>query len=64
MSHICDTFQTSFVLELVALSYFGLKLLMMAIVKALLSFFNIDLSTVHGAKNAKVLCLFKNAASS
>ena len=35
--HICDTFQTSFILELVALSCFDLKLHMMIIMKALLS---------------------------
>ena len=46
-SHICDHFQTSFVLELVALSYFGLKLLMIVIMKALLSGYNIHISTTH-----------------
>ena len=48
-SHICDTFQTSFVLELVALSCVGLKLLMTVIMKDLLSLYNIDPSTIHEA---------------
>ena len=47
MSHTCDTFQTSFVLELVALSCFGLKLHMMVIMKALLSFYNVYPSIIH-----------------
>ena len=41
-SRICDHFQTSFVLELVAMSVFALKLLMIVIMKALLSLYNID----------------------
>ena len=49
MLHICNNFQTSFVLELVALSCFGLKLHMMVIMKALLSFYNIDVSVIHEA---------------
>ena len=58
--HVCNHFQTSFVLELVALSCFGLKLLMMVIMKALFSLYNIEPSTIHEARNAKELCLFAN----
>ena len=58
MGHI----QTSFVLELVTLSCFGLKLHMMVIMKGLLSFYNRDLLTIHEAQNAKVLCVFENPA--
>ena len=35
---------------------------MLVIVKGLLSGYNIDLSTIHKAWNAKVMCLFKNPA--
>ena len=41
------------------MSIFALKLLMLVIIKALLSLYNIDLSTIYKAQNAKVLCLFK-----
>jgi hypothetical protein len=34
------------------------------IMKALLSSYNINISTTHEARNAKVLCLFAKAASS
>ena len=61
--HTCDTFQTSFVLELVALSHFGLKLQMIVIMKAPLLLHNIELSTTHEGQNAKVLCVFENPAS-
>ena len=44
-SYICNTFQTSFVLDLVALSCFGLKLHIMVIMKALLLLYNIESST-------------------
>ena len=44
------------------MSVSGLKLLVLVIMKALLSLYNIDLSTVHEAQNAKVLCLFENPA--
>ena len=43
---------------------FGLKLLMLVIMKALLSFYNIDPWSIHEAWNAKDLCLFENDASS
>ena len=33
-SHVCDHFQTSFILELVAMSVFALKLLMLMFMKA------------------------------
>ena len=36
---------------------------MLVTMKDLLSGYNIDLSTIHEAQNAKVLCLFTNAAS-
>ena len=61
--HICDTFQTSLVLELVVLSCFGLKVQMMVITKALLLLYNIDPSTIHEAQNATVWCVFENPAS-
>ena len=35
---------------------------MLVIMKALLSGYNIGLSTIHEARNAKVLCLFAKAA--
>ena len=35
---------------------------MLVIMKGLLSGYNIGLSTIHEAWNAKVLCLFENAA--
>ena len=35
---------------------------MLVIMKALLSGYNIGLSTIHEAQNAKVLCLFAKAA--
>ena len=44
------------------LSCFGLKLHMMVTMKALLSFYNIDLSIIHEAQNAMVLYLFENPA--
>ena len=37
---------------------------MMVIMKALLLLYNIDLSTIHEAQIAKVLCLFGNPACS
>ena len=37
---------------------------MLVIMKALLSGYSIDPSTIHEAQNTKVLCLFENAASS
>ena len=48
-SHIWDTLQTSFILEPLALSCFGLKLHMMVIMKAPLSLYNIEPSTIHEA---------------
>ena len=62
--HICDPFQTSFVPELVALSCLGLKLHMMMIMKALLSLYNIESSTINEAQSVKELCVFENPASS
>ena len=59
-SHICEHFQTSFVLELLAMSIFALKLLMLVIVKALLSLYTIDISIIHEAQNASELFLFLN----
>ena len=35
---------------------------MLVIMKALLSGYNINIKTIHEAQNAKVLCLFANAA--
>ena len=61
---ICDHFLTSFVLDLVAMLVFGLKLPMLVTMKALLSIYNIDPSSIHEAYNAKELCIFENAASS
>ena len=52
--------QTSSVLEFVALSCSSLRLHMIVIMKGLLSLYNIDLSIIHKAQNAKVLCVFKN----
>ena len=46
-SHICNHFQTSFDLELVAMSVFALKLLMIVSMKALTLLYNIDTSTIH-----------------
>ena len=57
-------FLTSFILDLVAMSVFELKLLLIVIMKALLSFYNIEHSTIHKAWNTKELCVFENAASS
>ena len=61
--HWWRQFSTSFVLNLVAMSVFGLKLHMVVIMKALLSLYNIDISTIHEAWNTKELCVFENAAS-
>ena len=61
-SHICKHFQTSFVLELVAMLVFALKLLMLVMMKGLLSFYYIDISNIHETQNAKELCLFENPA--
>ena len=52
-----------FDLDLVAMSVFGLKLHMVVITKALLSLYNIEISTIHEAKNAKEMCVFENSAS-
>ena len=57
-------FSTSFVPDLVAMSVSGLKLLMIVILKALLSLYNMDNSTIHKAWNAKELFVLENAASS
>ena len=42
----------------------GPQLHMLVIMRALLSGYNIGLSTIHEAHNVKVLCLFANASSS
>ena len=60
--HICNHFQTSFVLELVAMSVFALKLRMIVTMKVLLSLYNMEISTTNKAQNGKELCLFKNPA--
>ena len=44
------------------MSVFALKLLMIVIMKALLSFYNIDSSIIREAQNAKELCIFENPA--
>ena len=45
------------------MSVFGLKLLILVIIKALLLLYNIDLLSIHETWNAKELCVFENAAS-
>ena len=61
MSHICDTFQTSFVLDLVALSCFGLKLHIMVIMKALLSFYNIEPSIIPQSSKCEGAARLRNS---
>ena len=46
------------------MSVFGLKLLMIVIVKALISLYNIDLLSIHEAWNAKEPRVVENAGSS
>ena len=60
--HICNHFQTSFVLELVAMSVFALKLRMIVTMKVLLSLYNMEISTTNEAQNGKELCLLENPA--
>ena len=55
-------FSTSFVLDLVAMSVFPLKLRMLVITKALLSLYNIELWNINKACNTKDLCVFKTWA--
>ena len=60
MSH----FFTSFVLDLLTMSVFGLKLHIVVIMKAVLLLYSIEPSTIHEAYNAKELCVFENTALS
>ena len=57
-------FLTIFLQGLVALKISRIKLEMAVVVKALLSFYKIELLPFHEAQNAKELCIFRNAVSS
>ena len=57
-------FLTTFILDRVLMSVFGIKLLMLVIMKAILSLYNIGPLSIHKAWNTKELCVFENAASS
>ena len=52
----------SFIEGLLYTQILGPKLHILVIMKGLLSGYNINLSTIHEAWNAKVLCLFENTA--
>ena len=52
----------SFIEGLLYTDILGPQLHMLVIMRGLLSGYNIDPSTIHEAWNAKVMCLFENAA--
>ena len=64
MTHVWETFLTSFVIDLVAMSVRGLKFHMVVIMKALLLLYSIKLPTIHEAYNAKELCVLENSTLS